>query len=605
MGPDAYLVAVSAPSGPPPPWLTVPSYLRLAYAGPSLKVWVTSRSPGLQITAVGPSAVLIGNIFESGSLADGVSAKLDLSKLGQSTVEQTCDRLLRDGWGRYVLVSHSPQLTAAFRDPSGALDCLTWRRDGVQFFANRLPRDYDALLPSSVSIDWSAVAHQLRDALAVSGASAVRNVTTIPAGGIWLAESGGLGHVRQLWRPSALVRAGREDVARPVELLRQRVRTCVATVAEPYQRPLVEISGGLDSAIVATALMQSDSTRISRRSTRWINFATSDLEGDERRYARAVAEQTGAQLTERVRPDLVYTLEGLAAVGTDLRVGLTALDPDYDAELAEQARDHRADALVTGQGGDAVFLQMACDEALADRLRLRGRLELSELLAHSRRWRTSIWRTLRVTLGRAVWPAPKRFATPAYLVDRTDTGAPPHPWLEDLRGLPAAKVVQIDALVASQNVFGSSRRGCAVSCLHPLLSQPVVELTLSLPSFLLTQGGADRALARAAFAAWLPPVLLDRRSKGSLQAFYGRAVAASLDVLRPWLLDGVLAREGLLRIDRLEPLLDPDVLIMKDVYVDILHAAAMEAWVRGWAERVSDIKMRPPDAASPDCHSGT
>ncbi len=140
-----------------------------------------------------------------------------------------------------------------------------------------------------------------------------------------------------------------------------------------------------------------------------------------------------------------------------------------------------------------MFLQMACDEALADRLRLRGRLDISELLAHSRRWRTSIWRTLGVTVGRAVWPGPKRFSPPAYLVDRTETGSPPHPWLEDLRGLPAAKAVQIDALVASQNVFGSSRRGCAVSCLHPLLSQPVVELTLSLPSFLLTQGGAGQS----------------------------------------------------------------------------------------------------------------
>ncbi len=597
MSPDAYLVAAFAPAEPPAPWLAVPSDLRLAHAVPGLSVWVSSRQPGLQVIPVGPSAVLIGDVFETHPLSGSASRRFDPSSLRDLTVEQTCERLLRGGWGGYVLISHSPQVTAAFRDPSGALDCLTWRRDAARFFASRLTRGLDPLLPSSASIDWAVVAHQLRDPLAVSGASAVRNITAVAAGGLWSAEAGGLGHARQLWRPSEVASAGYKGVIRPADLLRQRVQSCVATLAEPHQRLLGEISGGLDSAIVAAALMQADLNRASPQSIRWINYATVDLEGDERLYARAVAEQLGLQLAERVRPELVYTKEGLAAVGTDLRVGLTALDPDYDAGLVDQAADHGADALITGQGGDAVFLQMAGAEALADRLRLSGRLDLAELLAHSRRWRTSIWRTLGVAVGRAACPSRQRNTPPAYLADRTATGSPPHPWLCDIRGLPAAKAVQIEALVASQNVFGPSQRSRAMTCLHPLLSQPIVELTLSIPSFELTRGGADRALARDAFASWLPAVLRDRRSKGSLQAFYGRAVAASLDVLRPWLLDGVLAQEVLLRINRLEPLLDPDLLIVKDVYVDVLHVAAVEAWVRGWSERLAAIRRLPLDAS--------
>ena len=86
-----------------------------------------------------------------------------------------------------------------------------------------------------------------------------------------------------------------------------------------------------------------------------------------------------------------------------------------------------------------------------------------------------------------------------------------------------------------------------------------------------------------------------------MQAFYGRAVAASLDVLRPWLLEGVLQREGLIRTDKLEPLLNADVLIMTDVYVDLLPVAAVEAWARGWSDRIAAIKGRtvaPPVLSS-------
>ena len=592
VGPDAYLAMVSlgAPSDPPP---DIPPSLELAHTAPTLSVWRARYPIPLPVRAITPSLVLIGEVYASPDEGGGAAPPYELASLSRWPIETICRRLAQEGWGRYLLVGKTAEGAAVFRDPSGALDCFTWTARGLRMFAARLPTALDPLLPRSASIDWTRVARQLRDPPAVAGESALRNIETVAAGCLWRSGPGLWTSSERIWWPAEIA-CRRPPPGDPAERLRNCVRSSVATLTEPYSRLVAEISGGLDSAIVASALCLSAHRRPNPPAMRWINYATDHPEGDERIFARAVVARLGIDLAERRKPALIYSPDQLASLGRDGRVGLARLDPDYDLSLTAEAAAFSAQALVTGQGGDVVFLQMAADEVLADRLRVEHRLNLSELLAHCRRYRRSIWRMAATTLARAVWTAPPRRPVPDYLIDVENSRISSHPWLEDIDGLPAAKAIQIAALAGAQNIFGPAGRTEAVRGLHPLLSQPVVEQALSLPSFVLTHGGADRALARKAFAASLPDALLDRRSKGSLQAFYGRAVADSLDVLRPWLLEGVLARERLIRVDRLEPLLDPDVLILRNIYIPILHVVAMEAWVRGWTDRIADIRSQPP-----------
>ena len=139
-----------------------------------------------------------------------------------------------------------------------------------------------------------------------------------------------------------------------------------------------------------------------------------------------------------------------------------------------------------------------------------------------------------------------------------------------------------------------SRRAAAARVLNPLLAQPMVELCLSIPTYRLVELARDRSLARQAFAAKVPLAVIARRSKGSLQAVYGRAVGDSLAVLRPWLLEGELVHAGLIDRDQLEPLLHRELLIQRDLSVSLLHAAAMEGWVRAWCARLARQTARPP-----------
>ncbi len=169
------------------------------------------------------------------------------------------------------------------------------------------------------------------------------------------------------------------------------------------------------------------------------------------------------------------------------------------------------------------------------------------------------------------------------------------PWSADAADLPPATRAQVRALFQSQLGLGPSRRSAAAEVLNPLMSQPVVEFSLSLSPLELTDGGLrDRALARRAYRSQLPEAVLDRRSKGNLTAYYARLIAASLDHLRPLLLDGALCAGGLLDRAKLERALRPDQLILRPLNSEILLAAVMETWVRWWQTRVPDAAAQPP-----------
>ena len=102
----------------------------------------------------------------------------------------------------------------------------------------------------------------------------------------------------------------------------------------------------------------------------------------------------------------------------------------------------------------------------------------------------------------------------------------------------------------------------------------------------LTLGRRDRALARHAFADRLPAPLVVRRTKGEMTAFYGHLIADSLDLLRPWLLDGRLAAMGLIDAARADAALSRPALAWRGGYVDIMTTAAIEGCVRTWERRL-------------------
>jgi asparagine synthase (glutamine-hydrolysing) len=280
-----------------------------------------------------------------------------------------------------------------------------------------------------------------------------------------------------------------------------------------------------------------------------------------------------------------------AGLARGVRPPMSALGRLYDRDMAERATALGADAIVTGQGGDAAFFQMPTAHLLADALRLGGpRALFSGVWGDTARWTgRPAWRVLADLWRRA---APME---PPPLLPGLDpeVGLSVHPWVEEAAQAPPAKRLQVAALAGAQVYPGDSSRRRAAEVLRPLLSQPVLEHVLAIPAPQLAEGGRDRALTRQAFAGRLPAEIVARRAKGGLGAYYGQVVVASLHWLRPYLLDGVLCDSGLLDRARLEAGLGPAQLIWEGSSVDILAAALMETWVRYWQARIPDSAASP------------
>lgn len=548
-------------------------------------VWVATCGPvDLPVWPI-EGGVVVGDLFAQSPL--GGPLPFPERRQGEGA-QAFCRRLIADGFGRYVVGLVEPNRSTVFRDPSGALDALCWRKGDATFLASDLPAAFHELLPPELDLDWSRIAAWTANSTAFAGELALTAVEAVTPGE--LIQSGPDGRQRQaLWTPGAIVRLAEARVRPSQERLRAVVEASIAAFTRHPGPILAELSGGLDSAIVAQALLRAKGAPVGA----WLNYHVRDPQGDERTYARAVAAHLGVDLTEIAHPDTALTLEDLQRLSQGARPGLNGMDVLHDQDLAARAAAMGARALVTGQGGDTVFFQMATPLILADHLRRVGLAALVSPVAFNlARWlKVSVWSVWRVALGAlAGRPPPPPVPPPAWLTPLARELAARqtiHPWLEDLHGVGPAKRRQIAGLVHGQLFSAASARGRHAALIHPLLAQPVVEYALACPADVLTDAGRrDRAFVRSAFAERLPRQIIARRSKGHLSAYYSRLVCASLPVLRPLLLEGRLVSRGLVDLDALDAAMSEDALIWWGRCGELMDLACLEAWVRAWEARL-------------------
>jgi asparagine synthase (glutamine-hydrolysing) len=520
--------------------------------------------------------VVLGDMFGRSNMGD-LAHDLDLPGAAPTA---WAEALLATTWGAHVAVlregaSARPWI---YREPSGALDCHVWRDEGVTFAAADLPSRLRLGLPLTIGLDWNRVAEMLADPRLMAGPSALRGVVSVQPGSLLHPD----GQSLVLWTPAKAARAARPSTGDALRDIPRLVDRCVESLAAG-RTVLAEVSGGLDSAIVGSALRRAAGTQV----VAWINYHPPDIEADERRSAQAIADHLGVPLTIAAKPDTQLDPEALVRAAAGARPSLNRVDPHYETDMAGRVRARGANAIFTGQGGDTVFFQMPTPLVAADAWAARGpgSWMSSPLLGDVARWtRRSAWDVMTTCcLGLAGFaPSPilrNRLVPTGALASRR---AARPAWTGELDGIPPAKRRQIEGLAHTQLFFGACARAEAGRLIHPLLSTPLVEYMLSVSADDLTAGGRDRALVRRAFSDRLPHALAVRRSKGIMTAYYGRMLAASLTELRPWLLEGPLAQRGLIDRRILADMLTTEALLWRGGYAELMALVALQGWVETW-----------------------
>ncbi|WP_033073863.1 asparagine synthase-related protein [Sphingopyxis sp. MWB1] len=434
------------------------------------------------------------------------------------------------------------------------------------------------LLPT-LAIDWDFVRHSLAyrnyrcERTGIAGVSEL-----LPGMRLTIHDRAASTHC--FWLPWPYASVGADvDKSRAAAMVRQCGLMCVERWAARPGEILVELSGGLDSSIIAAAL-----TACGRAFT-GVNAATATPDGDERCFARAVAAASGIRLFERRIGDADPDLLAPPARRTSRPAAAAILD-GFDAAIASAiAQGQEGAQLWSGIGGDNVFaFSHSVSPAIDALLLLRWRAPLAQLLgdiavvAGTTYWDAAKYLARRLMRGaaRPDWPRDDIFAARSAL----PTAPFAHPWRADADTFPPGKRQHVEGVMRILDFLDKPDRWHDRKLVAPLLSQPLVETCLAIPSWHWIAGGRDRAVARAAFAPYLPQAIIARRTKGRLEALCAAVFERAREDLAAFLLGGRLASQGLLDRKAMEGYFARDGVDPDFAYFRLLEIADLERWVR-------------------------
>jgi asparagine synthase (glutamine-hydrolysing) len=530
--------------------------------------------------AVGNVGCILGTLFARDGPAREVPTLTvhDVQAIARSRGQALIERF----WGGYVAALDDARTVRILRDPSGDFPCYFVRHGTF----TTLAADAELLVASEavrVDIDFEEIGRQLFRAFVPVRSTALTNIHELLAGFALYGPSQSQ-QQEPCWDPWDHAEPASGDRSMTVDRLSQTVRHAIGALASPHRRLLLSVSGGLDSSIVGACLASAAADTVC------LTMFADDPAGDERPFARALCNKFGLELIERP-----YRLEDIdlgEAMAANLprpkdRLQALAFERVHYAVAAEIG----ASAFVTGNGGDHVFGYSQSAAPIADRYLAHGlgRGVLESLGDVCRQTGCSIsdairqaWAIARSSPDYRV--RPNRLFLGADFLSGLGSGDWHHPWLDAPPGALPGKAAHIATILRVQPNLEPSLGG-NYPVINPLVSQPVVEACLRIPSWEWRAGGRDRSLARSAFSKDLPAIVLDRRVKGTPGRFAARVLDHFRASIRERLLDGRLASAGIADKAGLDRILAGDRPVPDLERVRILELVNVEAWIDHWTAR--------------------
>ncbi len=535
------------------------------------------------------AGVVLGKLFPADLASEALDCAEQLDERATREILRTGGRhLARNFWGGYVALLADSQARCgyALRDCSGKIPCYYRRfRDVTVVFAD--VGDLAPLELPAPTVNWGYLAAFIHSSQAQVRACAFNEVHEVLAGECLRVQGRSVSQTA-LWDPRTICRQRRIDrYETAVAELRQVTQKCIDAWARSYDPMLLGLSGGFDSAVVLGCLGHSPS----RPRITCLNQYTAVPHEDEREYARAAAVRAGVRLFELPMDSAADRFDSrLLAAPRTCKPSVTALFRLLEINLVNRiAEETGARTLWTGQGGDHIFLQTADTWSAADYLEARGLRPgfITAVRDAAVLSRQPYWFVLRSAYSRrrGARPAPNSLAQTACFVAPTALPGDvdeyvSHPWSTDAGDLPRGKQMQIRFLSQVVNRHRPIARLEGAPQHHPLLSQPLMEVCLRIPTYLLLRGGRERGLAREAFADRVPTQILRRRVKGSIVSHATERLRQSEPFVRELLLEGVLAGAGVIVRRELEPYIVQDQPFREEHLLPLLACIAAEGWAR-------------------------
>jgi asparagine synthase (glutamine-hydrolysing) len=567
------------------------------------------NAPGLQVfcrtgplkgaLAVYPLArglgVVLGTVFRRSSHSDDTGMTHDPSFSDEETDKIVASRgrlLMERYWGRYVsfITTAGQDPTWVVKDPTGRLPCFVTQSGGVSIVFSYMP-DCVALGCAPFKINWNYIAARIALGAGRPEDTGIEDVSEVCGGECLEFRAGGLSR-HLYWDPNNLFTRGVvEDPEIAARSLRAMTKACVHAWASTHDTFLHRLSGGLDSSIVLACLSDAPS----RPRIVCLTYYRSGGASDERPWARLAAQRGGFEHIEYAR-DPQIDFGALSRMKASASPPLTSSFLETDSLEGQLTAQYHATAISSGDGGDSLFGSTAARYALLDYVRRRGvRPTLLRLASDVALMRNqSVWKVLSATLHHAIFnrdredtndlrKARKLASSQMQEPLLAASASFDHRWFRSGRLPPGAR--QILSFLTMPDLFypplSDPDQGGAES-VFPLLSQPLVELCVSIPSYIHFDQGRDRGLTRRAFADDVPAPILARSWKDRVQGFPEEILRANLPYFREMLLEGILVKERYLDRGALETTLSGRTIKDTASVGEILDHVLVETWLRCW-----------------------
>lgn len=560
--------------------------------------------------------VILGSLFSHATPGNSLAVQQELDDETSSSIIQSEGRLLIEKyWGRYVALLRNPQTRGCFaiHSPLGALPCYLASHRKVQLIFSHIEDCIAAGIPN-LSINWRYVAAYLVNPYLYPYDTGIEQVTRIQQGECLSFDKGMPIKRSRYWDPIQRASHLIESEPRAAKLAAQTALMCIEAWAADHPKIVLKLSGGLDSSIVMACLREASSKPF----VTCVNYYDKSTYGDERKFFRLAVGAMDQSRCEVIEYENDATLVDLGELAN---IELTPTPQFYNVSLCVRANDlrfarPRDAAIFEGSFGDQLFQtdarHLAIDYSWRHPLgqRLPG-LMLAAAGANGETYWQSMRRTLKYgCLRRAIEKPPEvpsSFLRQEAFKDwESQIHAYQKPFWWVPHRLPPGKFNHLEQLCSPLDAFSPFERPGDPARRMPLLSQPLVDLFIQIPTEILVSGGVGRNLAKRAFAPWLPAELLARRTKSLPSDFFFAVYQRNRDYFHQVILEGELAKERFLDRAVIESFLtsriDPIDLRCSLLLEFVFN---LEHWLNRWKERRRTSAPAPdlgptPEAYAPD-----
>lgn len=486
--------------------------------------------------------ILLGKIFDK----EQYKEIQDIHKLTQDLHDPKT--IFNNFWGRYIGVfkNQNSKTVTFVRDPLGLSTIFYTIIDNSIIFSTDIALLHN-VIQKKPSINWEYFASFIVHQNPVVSSTPFQDIHELLPGAALTVGINGIVGLEYPWDIESLSGSYIHDTTTFEEELLETLKKCTLAWSEGSNGVCLEFSGGLDSssiAILLDAILQPEKKKIG------VNYFDSKIAtSNEIEHAQKTADLCNMPL---LFLDWQNTslLDPVPKSWRPNTPGNFLLFYGMSMQMSKIASLHECDIIMNGQGGDHIFIAPAAREALADAWldkRFRDLPAIANELCGIYRipWFQLIKRNVSA-LKSYYFPKTAKLPETPYLTDAFSKNLKPYDFYLNKRiaKFHPAKATQFKSILQHAWIIERDRRLHFRSYVHPLMSQPLIELALKIPTYQSFKNGYDRIFFRKAVNRFKPVNSLWRTVKGQTTGSIMKSFANNSQKLEGILLNGSLIKNG-------------------------------------------------------------